>query len=301
MNKLVIRIQSLGLGNIFFQYCAASQALKSSGGGQLLLDPDGILGPQLGSIPNDLDQRLMDILHKYNLNCRLLSNSDNVPKLPISKNRRSSKRLNYFLAKFNRRLTVEKEPHAYHQLEKLTFPHRMEGTFINPRYFQKNRDALRKHIKYTSNFSDSAKKIADSIASTNNSVAVHVRRGDYLNKEISRIYQTCAETYFYSAEKYLSKRVPGLKLFIFSDDKNFRFKKWKTNNKKVYVNYLELNTFEDFELMRMCKYHIISNSTFSWWSSFLSESRNSDIILPNRWRNDDLNCEDMYVGDMIRL
>ena len=96
-------------------------------------------------------------------------------------------------------------------------------------------------------------------------------------------------------------RYNNLKLFIFSDDKNFRFKKWKNNNKKVYVNYLELNTFEDFELMRMCKYHIISNSTFSWWSSFLSESRNSDIILPNRWRNDDLNCEDMYVGDMIRL
>ena len=41
------------------------------------------------------------------------------------------------------------------------------------------------------------------------------------------------------------------------------------------------NHFEDLYVMTQCDYHIIANSSFSWWGSYLSNSQLT--IAPEKW------------------
>jgi hypothetical protein len=54
--------------------------------------------------------------------------------------------------------------------------------------------------------------------------------------------------------------------------------------------------------MSLCDYHIIGNSTFSWWGAWLSNSK--QIIAPSQWFDGDLKTnklDDLYLDDWIVL
>jgi len=56
-------------------------------------------------------------------------------------------------------------------------------------------------------------------------------------------------------------------------------------------------------LMTMCDYHIIANSSFSWWGAWLSESKK--VIAPSQWfgaaQGMPKNWSDIYCKDWIIL
>jgi hypothetical protein len=52
--------------------------------------------------------------------------------------------------------------------------------------------------------------------------------------------------------------------------------------------------------MSLCDYHIIANSSFSWWGSWLSKSKQT--IAPKRWFAGDFlkwNTRDLYIPNWI--
>jgi hypothetical protein len=63
------------------------------------------------------------------------------------------------------------------------------------------------------------------------------------------------------------------------------------------------NEIDDFTLMTMCNNVIISNSSFSWWGSYLNRNNNKKVITPNRWfgNSGHKDIEDVYPKDWIRL
>jgi hypothetical protein len=62
------------------------------------------------------------------------------------------------------------------------------------------------------------------------------------------------------------------------------------------VEYVDEDTERSLWLMSLCRGGIGSNSSFSWWGSYLNRTRDP-IILPNRWYND--KCRIIGLGDMI--
>ena len=110
-----------------------------------------------------------------------------------------------------------------------------------------------------------------------NSVAVHVRRGDY-----AKFNWILHPSYYDRAFKRINQLVINPHYYIFSDDPE-----WCKDNLpiglKIYIHKKEL---EDFWLMSQCKHNIIANSTYSYWAAFLNKNKEKQIIYPEKWNID---------------
>lgn len=128
----------------------------------------------------------------------------------------------------------------------------------------------------------------------NNSVAVHVRRTDFLDPKISGYsIGICSETYYTNAIKFISNRVKNPLFVFFSDDIEYV----KTNLKTENSYFTEGNTgYEDFYLMSQCKHFILANSTFSFWAAALNNSGSKIVCVPEFWYNAPLRQAE-YIPD----
>ena len=119
------------------------------------------------------------------------------------------------------------------------------------------------------------------------SVAIHVRRGDYISKPNSRkVHASCSKNYYYNSIEYLNNNMNDLQFFIFSDDVNWVKDNIHFNNDTTFID----NTGPDYEhmyLMNKCKHQITANSTFSWWAAWLNTYPEKVIITPQYWYNDE--------------
>lgn len=114
-----------------------------------------------------------------------------------------------------------------------------------------------------------------------NSVALHVRRGDYL--KLSTIYHRVSTEYYLTALSLLSKDYVLSKVFVFSDDIE-----WCRENLDLAsydVQYMDKgDVIQDFVAISNCKHKIIANSTFSLLAALLSP-QDGLIIAPEHWAN----------------
>lgn len=151
----------------------------------------------------------------------------------------------------------------------------LKGFFQNPKYFNEYREQIMDELSVKEEVRN--KKLYDEIIK-NESVCIHVRRGDYVNT----IFDVCTKDYYLKGVELLNKKYKNLKFYIFSNDI-----KWCKDNIKVdNVTYVEGNSaIEDLKLMYSCKYFIISNSTYSWWAQYLSK-RAKSVIAPSKWSKD---------------
>ena len=115
------------------------------------------------------------------------------------------------------------------------------------------------------------------------SVAVHVRRGDFLSaqNDSNPNHYLLGERYYYNALKYVNEHLENPVFFWFSDDIN-----WVRQNfgEKENFRFVGLHTkhadIDEMMLMKNCKHIIAANSTFSWWASWLNEYENALHICP---------------------
>ncbi|MBO7258018.1 MAG: alpha-1,2-fucosyltransferase, partial [Alphaproteobacteria bacterium] len=174
------------------------------------------------------------------------------------------------------------------------------GLFQNERYFLKYRKEILKAFRFKENMSNKNKQLVKSIQNSN-SVAVHIRRGDYLAKNGDQ--HVLSPTYYKLATNYIAERVKNPHFYIFSDDM-----KWvKENIKLPYPHtFVEHNygdySYNDMRLMSLCKHNIIANSTFSWWGAWLNKNPNKIVITPDIWLKKDTNfINNIVPQNWIRL
>lgn len=157
------------------------------------------------------------------------------------------------------------------------------GLFQSEKYFSKIRPILLDEFQVKPKPSNESIRMIDEISSCN-SVCVHIRRGDYLNSQFSYL-QVCNEAYYKRAIKYIADHVESPVFYIFSN--GHRDLEWIKNNYcfDQSIKYVDLNNpgYEDLRLMYNCKHFIISNSTFSWWGSYLSQSSDKIVCAPSQW------------------
>lgn len=120
-----------------------------------------------------------------------------------------------------------------------------------------------------------------------NSVVVHVRRGDYeTNFKAQKVYSgICTIEYYKEALRIISDKVDKPKFFFFSDDTDYVNENFKDVEKTVVSWNKGERSFYDMYLMAHGKNMIICNSTFSCWAAYLNKN-NPIVICPSIWRND---------------
>lgn len=178
------------------------------------------------------------------------------------------------------------------------------GNWMNVQYFQKYRGCLLNEYQYTGKLEERQKCMIKNIQNED-SLAVHVRRGDYLKPENSR-YNIMKKEYYNKALSYMKNNVKISHIYFFSDDIEWCRKEFQDIANTIFVDAdLSGNELIDLEMMRNCKYFIIANSTFSWWGAWLSEREGKMMIAPGKWfdesRYDDLNKRvvESILGDFV--
>jgi len=116
-----------------------------------------------------------------------------------------------------------------------------------------------------------------------NSVAVHVRRGDYLTDAKLRV---CNLDYYRNAIDFLRRNLESPIFFVFSDDVPWCQKNFNGPDLQIVRTRLSGRLPAiDMELMKRCRHQVISNSTFSWWAAWLNENPGKIVAAPHKWFN----------------
>ena len=134
----------------------------------------------------------------------------------------------------------------------------------------------------------------EQIQSSSFPVSVHIRRGDYLNKDNLESFGICSVDYYMTSIQTVKESHPDASFFFFSDDME-----WVKQNilipQAVYITNHDAPDYIDLFLMTKCKAHIIANSTFSYWGSKLVDKENHLCIYPSKWfANPEWNIPDIF-------
>lgn len=148
------------------------------------------------------------------------------------------------------------------------------GYFQSSKNFKDKKEIIRDLFSPTEEFKEKIKNKYPKILEKD-SVSIHVRRGDYLN--ISDILPVVDKSYIDESLKTIGEYK---NIFIFSNDK-----KWCEENLK-YENTTIIYDLEDYEELwgiSLCNHNIMSNSSFSWWGSYINKNKDKKICVPSIW------------------
>ena len=136
---------------------------------------------------------------------------------------------------------------------------------------------IRKELRVITPISEKNQSILEQIRNSN-SVAVHIRRGDYVTLGLV----ICDISYYKRCMEKMATMVDNPVFFIFSDDIQWVKENLVTEYKTVFVDNNNPAP-EDMRLMYSCDHFIMSNSTFSWWGAYLGDNPEKKVIIPEVW------------------
>lgn len=158
----------------------------------------------------------------------------------------------------------------------------IEGYWQHYKYFENLHPQIFEELTLKEQLTTEAAALLATIKNDPSSVAVHIRRGDYVTDSgANYLMGVLPIGYYRQAINYIKQKISKPSFYFFSDDLD-----WVKNNIQTDapVYYVDGNTdFVDLDLMRHCKNNIIANSTFSWWAAFLNRNIDKIIIAPNQW------------------
>lgn len=261
---IIVKITD-GLGNQLFQY-AFGYAYARKTGHKLKIDPlfwgTSLRKYQLEEFQIDYNKKFVSPLVDYVIgfgprNGRKFK--DIYRKLKVK----------FFYDYEKEKRPMEYDESVYEKNKKTYF----EGFWQNPKYFDEYYKDIKRQFALKSKLSKEAEGYAKQMMETN-SVSLHIRRTDY-DRDVNNV---CLNFSFYEkALNEMQKQIGDFTLFVFTDDKEFVKDTFHLHN---YVMVDGLSDIEEFELMHICKNHIIANSTFSWWGAYLAENKGGVVFAP---------------------
>ncbi len=266
-----------GLGNQMFQY-AAGRALSLHIGCDFRLDTRGFSNYKL--------HNGFEISRVFGISPTTATDSDIRQALGW----RSTEFALKFLRRFQfglltgNALRIERSFEYCPNFWLLNSPIYLLGYWQSEQYFKKYEGNIRDDFKFQVPTDSLIIDILSRIECSN-SIALHVRRGDYITcSATAAIMEVCPVEYYIRAISLVGRRIENPKFYVFSDDID-----WCKYNIPIEfpVEYISGNrgsrSYIDMQLMSACKHQIISNSSFSWWAAWLNSNPWKIVVAPKKW------------------
>jgi hypothetical protein len=296
---IIVKLKG-GMGNQMFQY-AIGRHLAIKHNTQLKLDLTFLLDrtPRKEFVFRDYD---LDI---FNLDVEFATPEELKPFKELRFSQLT--RIYNVIPKILGRPYILIEPHFHFAKEVLNTPDGiyLDGYWQSESYFKDIEDRIRKDFTFRIPFDEKAADMAAKIKSEPGAVCLNVRRADFVtSKRAEQFHGFIGLDYYQKAVDLLSKKIDNLHLFIFSDDiewcsENLKFDHLTTFVTKEYAG----KKYEAYlQLMTLCHYYIIPNSTFAWWGAWLNEDENKIVIAPKQWFMDPaIDTSDIIPSTWVRI
>lgn len=156
------------------------------------------------------------------------------------------------------------------------------GYWQSERYFPNVESDIRSQFRPRAPMSLESVRLREKMLNAS-SIAVHIRRGDYITDKPMAIRNLSLSYYRECVLTQLEKR-PDSEVYVFSNDVP-----WCRANLDLpcpvhFVEHTDNATaHEDLWLMTAADSMVIANSTFSWWGAYLGERRDLTVYAPKSW------------------
>lgn len=191
----------------------------------------------------------------------------------------------------------------------------LHGFYHTQKYFENYKELIIKAFTPKNEFMQLVREAGKDFLYLQNTLAIHIRRGDYIGNESA--HPNLSETEYCTTamsmlEFLIDFKHPNhlqtnksMNYIVFSDDIA-----WCKNRFNSFENFyfVEGNSdIVDLFLMAKCKHHIIANSSFSWWAAWLAKNMfktDGITIAPKTWFGIDLahyNTNDIYLPEWIKI
>jgi hypothetical protein len=277
---IIIKIKG-GLGNQLFEYAFARSLVKKHG----------------SEIIFDLSYYRQQNFRKFNLD-KFNINDFKVLSFKDSFYLKLQKRFPKIFKKFNI-LNESCGQTDYSNCLNVKLPCYLNGYWQQSILFEDIKSILRKEFTLKEKLFVKNQKFLNQIQNTN-SVAVHVRRDDYVSIPQNDPYNVCDLNYYNNALGVINKKVCNPVFFIFSDDIEWCKKNIKTETQTFFVQGNEDKPYIDLYLYSKCKHAITANSTFSWWATWLNKNKDKVVITPYYYRKNVI-AENFITDFQIRI
>jgi Glycosyl transferase family 11 len=166
------------------------------------------------------------------------------------------------------------------EFERLSGNVYLKGYFQSERYFANIKAEVRKAFDLSALISEAGRAQAAAAGAVGErSVAVHVRRGDYVQH--TDRFALLQRDYYDRALRLVNRAVDKPRYFVVSDDPAAAREMFADRPDTTFA--AGGSAFDDMHLIASCHHHIIANSSFSWWGAWLSPWKEGLTIAPRAW------------------
>ena len=155
----------------------------------------------------------------------------------------------------------------------------LDGYFQSEKHFSKYSNDIKTLLYFPDEVKDKIQKGLSKLPKK--ILGVHVRLGDYLMPAYSSTHLICDRDYYNKALSTFN--LNDYTVVVCTDD---------IESYKKYINIKDAiicngkNEIEDMYLLSQCDSNILTNSSFSWWSSYLGKDKEV-VCAPSRWFGSD--------------
>lgn len=174
----------------------------------------------------------------------------------------------------------------------------LDGYFQSYEYFESYRNELINLFTPQYCYNDEWQSYYEEINRVE-SVAIHVRRGDYLKiQNKNGLQYVLEERYYKQAIDLFQKKLDNPVFYWFSDDIEWVKEHFSGSLRFKFIRLTGENAdLNELMLMSKCKNIITANSSFSWWAAWLNTNENAIIVAPKR----KFGNEDMIPKNWIKI